>query len=130
VENPAAEAPTYSEDEFNRENSELLEGKQVLKSGLGIRLDVTENSDGEPSYEVAIVDKTKTPAKVQAFQQAVRTEVERIDAFLIKYQGTFRIRFKDGDLKALTLTDTTLKQMANLRKAWLKALKKVENKTF
>jgi hypothetical protein len=126
VENPAANAPTYSEEEYVRENLEIFQAKQAEKIGVALRIDFTGIVGGDFGYEVFIPEKKESTDSMSAYLEAIKAEINRIDAFLKKYDGKFRIRYKDGDLKVMSLTETGLKNLKHLRVAWVEALDKVE----
>lgn len=76
---------------------------------------------------LTLPEKIESTDQAKSYHEAIQAELERIDIFLKKYEGQFCLRYKDGDLKVMTLTEIALKKLASLKTAWSQALKKLEN---
>ena len=126
MENPAANAQTYTEEEFDEEGTNVLQGKQAKKVGFSLRVNIESYIKEDPIYEITLPEKIESTDQVQTYQKTVHAEIERIDTFLKKYEGHFRLRYKDGDLKVMTLTEGSVKKLTKLKLAWLEILQKLE----
>lgn len=121
AENPAANAPTYSGDTYYEDLAEVLGASSADKVGLKLRAHFHDVFQDDVKFEVALPEKMDSPDQVQIYQEAVQRELERVEAFLKKYQTPFRLRFKDGDLKLFTATSTTQVWIESLKKTWVEA---------
>lgn len=125
VENPAVEARTFTEEEFDSDIERILNAEEGKKEGLSLRSRFTSIIDNHPNYEVKIPEKITSEGQIQMYQQAIQNELNSIESFLNKYRGNFRIRYKNGDLMVKTLTDDAYLRIDLIKNAWLAAQQKV-----
>ena len=123
VENPAANAATYSEEEFAIDWHEVKTGGNASTAGAVIIFDESNGNDpATDKCKVYLKKKIETTEDATSLRKAVLTEIDRIDRFQSKYDSVFRVRYKNGDLKLIELTPQTRGTLTQLRKAWMRAL--------
>ena len=126
VENPGADAKTFSEEEFVAESGQILKGSKAKKSGITV--EIASFKDDNFEFKVSLPEKIVSSEDLEASRKAIRQEINSIDAFLKKYEGYFRLRYKDGDLKLMSLKEESLKNLENLKQKWTEALKNLEER--
>ncbi len=124
VENPAANAKTYSAEEYALESNAILNADKAQKIGISVEKEIGE--DQSILFKINFPKKMKSLDQVKACRQAIFEELENIEIFLKKYEGSFRLRYQDGDLKLKKLTSEVLDSIQVLKLKWTEALKQLE----
>lgn len=124
VENPGANAKTYSAEEYAFESNAVLNSAKAQMMGISIEKEIGE--DKSILFKISFPKNMKSLDEVKECRQIILEELENIEIFLKKYEGSFRLRYKDGDLKLMRLNSEVLENIQGLKIKWTEALKQLE----
>src|SRR3989344_6737804 len=128
MDNPGAEAKTYSEKEFNDESYRRLAGAEAKAKGLTLKPDIKNLKKDLIPYVAELPEKIESTEDLMEYKGAIQAEIDAIDAYFVKYEGHFRLRDEDGDIKLKSLTDYMIKRLTSFRETWVNALAELEGK--
>lgn len=104
-------------DEFNQLTSTEIEGTQLkIRCHYGIRniRDLECNYQGLEDQSGARIDRQQIP--LREIRESLEIRRQRILKFLKTYERPFRVRYKNGDLKMISIKDSGLLQLKNTLK--------------
>ena len=124
VDNPAANAATHTEQEFEKDVGLVQDSPNAKLAGVEVYPDYSEAgvTGSEVKLKAKLTKKIRSGEEAAKIRESIQIEIARIDAFQEKYGKVFRLRFKDGDLQVKELTPEFVTKLKNLRQAWVQAL--------
>jgi len=128
MENPGAEAKTYSEKEFNGDSFDRLISAEAKAKGLTLKPDIKNLKNEMIPYVAELPEKIESTEDLIKYKVAIQAEIDAIDAYFVKYDGHFRIRNEDGDIKLKSLSEYMKTRLASFRNSWVQALAELESK--
>lgn len=131
VDNPAENAQTYSVEEYDQEYQGL--DTEVLHENYGLVISSTSQNESSKKIQYHIdltatqnfLEKPENQGKRKEIIDVIQKHIESIDRFLLKYDGFFRIRYSNGDLKLIELSTDRIEDLIARKQVLAKALKDI-----